>query len=71
MKNLWPLLANIWFIVVIAIAIVTIGVFIMQNFIEPINKACEKTNGTIIMNGKKINCYDWKYNLTLEHPWPW
>ena len=54
----------------IAICLVVIGAYVTSQVIEPINKACENTNGTITMNGKKINCYDWKYNLTLEHPWP-
>jgi hypothetical protein len=50
---------------------IAIGVYVTSQIIEPINKACENTNETITINSKKINCYDWKYNLTLEHPWPW
>jgi p-aminobenzoyl-glutamate transporter AbgT len=62
---------NILLALVVTIIMIAIGAYVTSQVIEPINKACENTNETITINSKKINCYDWKYNLTLEHPWPW
>jgi hypothetical protein len=49
-----------------ALVTILVGVYIFHNIAEPINKACANTNGTVIVNGREIDCYQMKYNFTVE-----
>jgi hypothetical protein len=52
--------------IIAVLAAILVGVYIFYNIAEPINKACANTNGTVIANGREIDCYQWKYNFTLH-----
>jgi hypothetical protein len=56
--------------IIASIIVLAYGIYATEVYLKPINEACAKTNETIIYKGIKINCYDWKYNLTLSHFWP-
>jgi flagellar biogenesis protein FliO len=52
--------------IIAALAVILVGVYIFYNIAEPINKACANTNSTVIVNGREIDCYQWKYNFTVH-----
>jgi hypothetical protein len=52
--------------VFIASIMMLVGTYIFYSRAKPISEACANTNGTVIVNGREIDCYQMKYNFTVH-----